>query len=553
MTEQEALKLIHKAIELEKENKFEEAIKLLEKIDTDTPNVYEVARKFLVFIFFYQGVFLSEQQKLEDAKKSWELIKEDDDKVFYAQALFNLGLLLLQQGNYEKAKEKWERIKKEHDIESYANSQFALSALMMNDKDRPSGKYKDYLKEFFLVTSADEKLERILLLKIKQIIISADSFIQSKEHLVYATRRDLYLIKILDSIEKKDTKFQNKLFKILQNILNILNILKYLECQEKVAHYTTPYVANLLLENKSTFRLNTIQNVNDPTEGSVFNKYLNNIDIPSKNSDLLSNQVFISCFTFNHDKLNQFRLYGKDNNKEASGISLVFLKEFFSSENNFYEINMKSEQVFEEFLDKSDKNKQKKDNIKLPLYRCIYLDPETGFFSLAKRDEMTFYREKLSDKSNELENICEEAKKEWINYYKDIRKKEVKIKRFFIEIKEEMKNLINDNKNNEKALQEIQEILNLILLPLKYLVKHIAFQEEQECRMIYITRLSDRKIETNFENNWMYIEYDPPVRVHLDKIYLSVGAQKYEDYFRKLLNDFGEKRIVRISKNPFRN
>ena len=38
---------------------------------------------------------------------------------------------------------------------------------------------------------------------------------------------------------------------------------------------------------------------------------------------------FISCFTFNNDSLNQFRLYGKQDNKEASGVSLVLRKIFF--------------------------------------------------------------------------------------------------------------------------------------------------------------------------------------------------------------------------------
>ncbi|MFP3367231.1 hypothetical protein R0J93_26660, partial [Pseudoalteromonas sp. SIMBA_148] len=75
----------------------------------------------------------------------------------------------------------------------------------------------------------------------------------------------------------------------------------------------------------SAFRLNTINNVNDPSEGKLLVNYLRNIQEKSFYSpDFDENlHAFISCFTFNHDSLNQFRLYGKQDNKEASGLSLV--------------------------------------------------------------------------------------------------------------------------------------------------------------------------------------------------------------------------------------
>src|SRR5690606_1925716 len=86
----------------------------------------------------------------------------------------------------------------------------------------------------------------------------------------------------------------------------------------------------------SSFRLNTINNVNDPSEGHLLVNYLKDIRENSFYAPDFDKKLhaFISCFTFNHDSLNQFRLYGKEDDKEASGVSLVFNKGFFQTNNS---------------------------------------------------------------------------------------------------------------------------------------------------------------------------------------------------------------------------
>lgn len=101
--------------------------------------------------------------------------------------------------------------------------------------------------------------------------------------------------------------------------------------------------------------------------------------------------------------------------------------------------------------------------------------------------------------------------------------------------------------------QKILEAIRFILLPLQYLVKHIAFQEEQECRIMYITQFRDEKIHSDREEQKMYVEYEEPVLPHIDKIWLSPGAAKDQDFFRILLDQGSGKSKVRISQNPFRN
>ncbi len=104
------------------------------------------------------------------------------------------------------------------------------------------------------------------------------------------------------------------------------------------------------------------------------------------------------------------------------------------------------------------------------------------------------------------------------------------------------------------AENDVLQTLVFILQPLRYLVKHAAFQEEQECRMVYIGDLpEDERIHTEWENNQMYLEYAEPVGKALDKIYLSPGAEPYADFFKRELPHLAKKGGIRRSQNPFRN
>ncbi|EFL80916.1 hypothetical protein [Actinobacillus pleuropneumoniae] len=93
------------------------------------------------------------------------------------------------------------------------------------------------------------------------------------------------------------------------------------------------------------------------------------------------------------------------------------------------------------------------------------------------------------------------------------------------------------------------EVISEIILPLRYLVKHVAFKEEQECRMVYISPLDNPKIILDTEYNQTYVEYAVPVKENIHRVYLSQGANIYKESFRILL---GENK-VKSSSNPFRN
>lgn len=110
----------------------------------------------------------------------------------------------------------------------------------------------------------------------------------------------------------------------------------------------------------------------------------------------------------------------------------------------------------------------------------------------------------------------------------------------------------------KKMNDEEKELLAEILLPLRYLIKHMAFKEEQECRMIYVTQMDNSLIKYDEKINRIYIDYKPSVMEHLEKIYLAPKAKDEKMVFEYLCSRGQEVRKgkspvkVKISQNPFR-
>ena len=578
------------------QNKPYQAIAAWSKVrHSDDPKAYAWAQYNLGFVYKDQG-------KLEQAIKTWSNINHDDDPGAYARAQNNLGFVYHTQGKLEQAIKTWSNINHDDDPETYARAQNNLGIVY---KDQ--GKLEQAIKPWSNITqdnAPDAYVEAQLGLG---EVHSLDKEKEEQAHEAYDNVRDFSYYK------------SERGFKILKCTLgvrkdlhslakNIDEVLKYLQIipgfESKVAHYTRPQIAFDLFEGKkndkepSNFRLSTIRGVNDPTEGLVLNGYWNQQGIP-ETIHTNDTATFVSCFTFNHDNLNQFRLYGKENGREATGVSLVFNKEFFSNQADALEfiagpstdLSSKSEQIKLNETGKMENDNKKPLIGKSTLYRCIYLDPETGYSTLAQRDKSTFYREHNEDEDAD-------AKEKWEDYYELISKIERRVKTHLfkkennedtdtkgkrgkyhesISTKEEgfethllnkennddnsvssiLKSIFTEdhlyNKCNKDEKQKILEAIRFILLPLQYLVKHIAFQEEQECRIMYITQFRDEKIHSDREKQWMYVEYEESVLPHIDKIWLSPGAAKYQDFFRIRLDQGSGKSKVRISQNPFRN
>ena len=484
------------------------------------------------------GVAYAKSGKREQAIKTWSNISHDDDPQAYADAQFNLGVTYHTQGEQAQAIKAWSNIHREEaDPETYARAQFNIGKIYEDKGD----------------------LER-----------AKEAYCNAQDFFYYNYERVKRILECPPKVIKK-------LRGIAENTDEVLKSLQIIpDFESQVAHYSRASTAFTLLEKKrkdekpSHFRLSTIRGVNDPTEGLVLGKYWAQQGI-SETIHTNDTATFISRFTFNHDSLNQFRLYGKENGQEATGVSLVFKKEFFSDQSDTLEfIAAPSIDPPSKLGQDSSKETEKPESNKLigksTLYRCIYLDPETWYWTLAQRDKSTFYRENkkaAKDQWNEYSTKISRIKGSVKNCLFDDNNSVLSMLKSISEELEESKAPEESHTYGIEEKQKILEAVRFILLPLQYLVKHIAFQEEQECRIMYTTHLHDEKIHHDWKTQEMYVEYEEHVLPHIDKIYLSPGSAKYQDFFRILLDqkedDEPDKKEneneskVRISQNPFRS
>ncbi|MHA3057318.1 hypothetical protein ACX1NT_05290, partial [Acinetobacter sp. ANC 5584] len=258
-----------------------------------------------------------------------------------------------------------------------------------------------------------------------------------------------------------------------------------------------------------------------------------------QNFQIEKHKSFIGCFTLHHDSLNQFRLYGKENQREASGVSLVLNRsQLFEKESNFIFLAHNVPDSHKESVDldnsENSQNQQQSSDLKLPLYRCIYFDPDSGLAHVAQREEWTFCREKGSCQDNG-----------WDGYKNEIDSVNKSVRELITDIQKLIQE-INSAENSDEA-----ELIDEILLPLRYLIKHYAFKEEQECRTIYITQWNDEKIQLDPNLKRVYVDYQS-VLPAIEKIFLSVGALHHESALQYLGQTADQTFIVKRSHNPFR-
>ena len=552
--------------------------------------------------------------KVENALKVWKKIKRTHDSEFYALAQNSIGLVLEDKGKIEEALSVWRNVEIHDYPEVYTAIQFGIGLLLKEKRGDIEGALEvwkvalkswhdaKYRKDLELYNAIQFQIGKAYIEKYKhQNLVNRRGFRDCRINLEmfmyvgvykYSLQNEdfqslLFAEKIFKSFKvnysheiscyKKicelltiasERELGNKYLNIFEVTLSIVDVLKINfenknagNYERKLAHYTSVDVTNILLsdnniEKRARFlRLNTISNMNDPSEGQLLEAFLNNED------DIIYNypefdeksHAFFSCFTFNHDSLNQFRLYGKKDYKEASGVSLVFDKNFFKNGDveglsfvaNSDKLKTKSIKSNVDLVSWDYKKSHNREYIKKqPVMRCVYIDPKSGYTQLAQRNRLTFYRE--FRKTDEINNS-------WNLYQKDIQEKTEDFNISFQKLKNLYKKLgIKKDKLTSmslKPLQNYEMLLDEIILPLKYLIKHSAFQEEQECRMIYITSLKDPEVQMDF-GKFLYVEYEPAVKSNLDKIYIAPAATHYQPYLAKLLCDTNVK--IELSDNPYR-
>lgn len=564
-----------------------EAKKILISIEPNNRSIYAKAQGNIGFI-------LKSQNKFNEALNAFNRIKHSDDKSSYARAQFNKGLLLGYKGDEKGSIDAYKKVKHSDNKSVYAIAQFNLAMISgnneeradaieilnnINEKDNPRiyskaqymlGMYysRDNYEENALEAWKNVKYEDDRNSHLKAWSDIIDYYMKQKKYdslrdsLSEASKSQYYksaiIFKIINFAQKDSIKDLYSIFKLILKIVDKLTIDKTKNKEKsyperKLAHYTATTTANLLLNSSnnnatSPFRLNTISNVNDPSEGVLLSQFLEDKeDLTYPIADFNESfHAFVGCFTFNHDSLNQFRLYGKENDKEASGVSLVFSQSFFKDQSFDWLSSSRLKLEDSEMIESFETAKKGSDNkvSRLPVMRCVYLDPVNGYIHLAQRNKLTFFNEFKDDKDI--------AQNEWIEYRNFMEKKTAEVEELLDILKKEYIEFIGCVESNvdEETIKEAKDLLDEILLPLQYLVKHYAFQEEQECRLIYITSLDQPEVNMVF-GKFLYVDYEPCVKSHLDKVYIAPAAKKYLPYMVNLLCD--RKAIdVKMSKNPYR-
>jgi len=430
----------------------------------------------------------------------------------YAKAYYNKGHSLSFLGNNQEAITCYDKVieLKPDDANAYVNKGYSLSklgnnqeALICYDKAielRPDEEIAHDNRKIVLQILEKTKLDRNFPKEVLPLY-DFDFFNEATSGL-------------------SDIQHYEKIYAISLKILKELQIKDDIR-ETNVAHYTTKKVSQILFfdkykdenENKKSipFRLNSVTNSNDIQEGKTLFNYL--FDNQKKRSQSEQFVAFVGCFMFNHDNLNQFRLYGKDEEtkQEGTGISIVMKPDFFCLADKS-PIQMSSEQTLQD-------NKE-------PLFRCIYIDPDTNqVVSVGHRDYHTLYKIKEIIYSND--NKEEHVKKivaEIEDYKKNIELKIENVKGYLKELKETITGRELDFK-----------VVCNLLLNLRYLVKHVAFKEEQECRIIKIKRPFelDNNPPKDENHQRFYVNY-LPLNNCVSKLYFGPKASGLE-LFQSLL------------------
>ena len=319
-----------------------------------------------------------------------------------------------------------------------------------------------------------------------------------------------------------------------ENIASILAVLSIapIEFDKPLAHYTSPTVCEKLLgigqkeanqENivAGKMRMNSSAYMNDPYEGKSLYDLLGIQEPDLENlSESSPYNAFFSCFSSRVNDLNQFRLYGKVGNVEASGCCLVF--------------NRRGNWIREPDLDASFRRLNDQDGFtgsvvkettaqrpseNLPLYQIAYI-----FY----RDEYT--QDKEYDVMFDNPNFGVRLKPISDNQdWHEVRK--AQFQTALIGLCDYFK----DTKQNREEFQENKAALEYI----RYLFKDHAFRDEEEFRLLQIEEIGSDKVQYCPETNTAFLEYGN-VCTKLDEVILGTNYERTDDgrkveVFRHLL------------------
>ncbi|MCZ9966664.1 tetratricopeptide repeat protein [Brachyspira hyodysenteriae] len=398
-------------------------------------------------------------------------------------------------------------------------------------------KYKQAINDFKIFAKNNNDASDITIIKILQEFNKYNDIDKFFKLLIIDENKELWQNEPISNLIfhfKESKKFDNELIKNIKYLILyeyfLLKILSF-DTDDKnieISHYTSLDILLILLGCKNensdeagNIRINNISTANNPKEGNILESIFNRNDINIKIGSDEKIVTLQTSYSRNRDSLTMFRLYGKKENKEATGICLVLDNEYFTnsytSPFSYYDFNVSNE----------DKEKTKKEEYttnKRNLYWVLYYDE--------KLNKLVFNKEDLKYSSNIID----------LNEIKNYRKKlkedntiEDKIKYAFSKIFEYTRK-IKEKKINHK-------LYNYLFENIKYIIKHEAFFEEQELRMLVTSDYKSKEIKADKINNKLYIDYLKLFDKNTNYIKEIIIGSKVEnneslaEYIRKILHE----------------
>jgi hypothetical protein len=293
--------------------------------------------------------------------------------------------------------------------------------------------------------------------------------------------------------------------------------------------------------------LTNLAAMNDVEEGYVLHDYL---EIPETGEE--DKLVPLQCsFTKLIDNLSQFRLYGKESNKEGTGLCLGFDERFFFREPEeitllrtiAHEKNsiIKTSWKVSTLLASMIQNEQNESEY-LPLYHVLYYDETKKSFIYEPLQKPLILKDgKVLGDDAEIEKAKPSGEAIALIVQE--------IKEIFDGIKDKMEKKQRKAHADEiKKNKEKQQIAMDLLVYLRNLVKKTAFQEEHEVRILKLAKHGDEQIKP-----WVS-KYRTSIRIPYLKILdvsnpivKVVGGPKIERFKQKA--EFWRHVIARHYKN----
>ena len=530
--------------------------------------------------YFYNGLFKSKLEMYEEAIKDYNKLIDFDPHC--KEAYNNRGTCKNRLKLYKEAIEDFNKA-----IELNPKCYYAYYNRYISEYNL--GEYKKAIKDFEKLIELLKKLKLIekynldinfiviMFIDIMQIVDTECVFELIKKNYNELFENNTIFKLLKNKIESKNISNKDDIFNNIKNTL----LYKYLLLKSlsfsindniEISHYTSLNTLLLLLNdkkeekenryNEGKIRIVNISNANDPKEGKILESifYKNGLDIKISNNE--ENLITLqTSYTRNKDSLTMFRLYGKNENKEATGVCLVIDKEYFSDKylfppakihvdlfNNLN--NVDNDKYLNNDLEEQD------DNAKKNLYWILYYNEKENQLIFnpnnSKYENIIINLDNIEELKNEYEakkcKITLNDKKEIIEY-------------IFSNIYFYTKKLDKEIKNKELKI----EIFSNLFENIKYIIKDESFFEEQELRMLTTRNYEDKYIEIDNDNKRLYINYlklFDENNNYINEIILGSKVENAEsmvEYIKKVLNDKYEKEGIKkkdikvsISKAPLR-